>query len=69
MNPVKPLLAGLKCAPCGSPMYRIHAGSRDGGKYYYYRCAGSGPQRKGCGNVVPLAQTETIVADAGVPDQ
>ena len=64
VNPVKPLLAKLRCAraQCGSPMYRIHAGSRDGGKYYYYRCAGSGPQRKGCGNVVPLEQTETIVA-------
>ena len=61
-NPVKPLLASLRCARCGSPMYRIHAGSRDGGKYFYYRCAGSGPQRKGCGNAVPLAPAETFVA-------
>jgi len=62
VNPVKPLLASLRCARCGSPMYRIHAGSRLGSRYFYYRCAGSGPQRKGCGNAVPLAPTETIVA-------
>jgi len=62
VNPVKPLLASLKCVRCGSPMYRIHAGSRDGGAYFYYRCAGSGPQRKGCGNAVPLTPAETIVS-------
>ena len=55
-----PMLAGLKCARCSSPMYRMHAGSTT--KRYYYRCFGSGPQRKGCGNMVPLEQTETIVA-------
>ena len=57
--PDRPLLARLRCARCAdSPMYRIKAGD---GKYYY-RCAGRAPQRKGCGNMVPLAQTETIVA-------
>ncbi len=55
-----PMLAGLRCARCGSPMYRIKSGSTGGGRYYY-RCFGSGPQRKGCGNMVPLAQAETIV--------
>ncbi len=60
-NPVKPMLAKLKCARCGSPMYRIHAGSRDKGKYFYYRCAGKGPQRKGCGNMVSYERLEEFV--------
>lgn len=61
VNPVKPMLASLKCLRCDSPMWRIHAGSRDRDNYYY-RCAGSGPQRKGCGNMVVLARLETKVA-------
>jgi site-specific DNA recombinase len=56
----RPLLANLKCARCGSPMYRIKSGSTS--KRLYYRCFGSGPQRKGCGNMVPLAHTDTIIA-------
>jgi DNA invertase Pin-like site-specific DNA recombinase len=60
-NPVKPMLAKLKCARCGSAMYRIHAGSRDRDNFYY-RCAGNGPQRKGCGNMVPLGRLERMVA-------
>lgn len=60
VNPVNPMLAKLKCARCGSPMYRIHAGSRDR-ESYYYRCAGSGPQRKGCGNMIPLERLEHLV--------
>jgi hypothetical protein len=60
LNPVRPMLAELRCLRCGSPMYRIHAGSRDRNNFYY-RCAGQGPQRKGCGNMVPFAQTEVIV--------
>ena len=57
--PDRPLLASLRCARCAdSPMYRIR--SADG--KFYYRCAGRAPQRKGCGNMVPLEATETIVA-------
>jgi DNA invertase Pin-like site-specific DNA recombinase len=56
----RPLLAKLKCNRCGSPMYRRCGGA--GGRYRYYACAGSGPQRKGCGNVVSFDHTETIVA-------
>jgi len=56
----RPLLAKLKCNRCGSPMYRRCGG--DTGKYRYYACAGFGPQRKGCGNVVVFEYTETIVA-------
>ncbi len=58
VNSIKPMLAKLRCARCDSPMWRIHAGGRDRGKYYYYRCAGNGPQRKGCGNMVPLERLE-----------
>jgi site-specific DNA recombinase len=57
----KPMLAKLKCARCGSPMYRILAGEK-GRKRYYYRCFGNGPQRKGCGNMVSYERTESMVA-------
>lgn len=55
------LLASLKCLRCGSPMYRIHKSKRD--PRFNYRCAGSGPNRKGCGNVVDLAGLEHIVSE------
>jgi DNA invertase Pin-like site-specific DNA recombinase len=48
----KPLLVNLKCARCDSPMYRIRK---------YYRCFGKGTRRKGCGNMIPLEQLDTIV--------
>jgi DNA invertase Pin-like site-specific DNA recombinase len=58
----RPMLANLKCARCeDSPMYRIRLKSRSGKFYYYYRCAGRGPQRKGCGNMVPYDLTQQIV--------
>jgi DNA invertase Pin-like site-specific DNA recombinase len=56
------LLTGcLFCPRCPrngkhAPMYRIHAW---GG--YFYRCAGHFPQRKGCGNLVPLGVTDAAV--------
>jgi DNA invertase Pin-like site-specific DNA recombinase len=61
VNAVKPMLAKLLCLRCGSPMYRIHAGSRDR-ENFYYRCAGKGPQRKGCGNMVPYGRLERMIA-------
>jgi DNA invertase Pin-like site-specific DNA recombinase len=57
----KPLLAKLKCARCGNPMYRIHGTGR-GRYYFYYRCFGSGAQRKGCGNMVKYERLEKMVA-------
>jgi DNA invertase Pin-like site-specific DNA recombinase len=57
----KPLLAKLKCVRCGNPMYRIHGTGR-GKAYYYYRCAGSGARRKGCGNMVRYERLENMVA-------
>jgi DNA invertase Pin-like site-specific DNA recombinase len=57
----KPLLAKLKCPRCGSPMYRIHGAGR-GKTYFYYRCFGSGAQRKGCGNMVRYERLENMVA-------
>lgn len=59
----RPMLAHLKCARCAdSPMFRIRLRSRNGRYYWYYRCTGRGPQRKGCGNMVAFEQTETIIA-------
>jgi hypothetical protein len=37
-------------------MYRVHP-RKD---YYYYRCFGSGAQRQGCGNMIPLDLMEQI---------
>jgi DNA invertase Pin-like site-specific DNA recombinase len=52
------------CGPCSergveSPMYRIRP--RPG--YAYYRCAGAGAGRKGCGNMVRLAETDALVME------
>jgi site-specific DNA recombinase len=64
------LCAGvLYCPNCGgqSPMYRL--ASNDGprnpdgtrNKAYFYRCAGRGAQRKGCGNMVRLNLVDKAV--------
>jgi DNA invertase Pin-like site-specific DNA recombinase len=64
------LLSGLLVCPrCegNSPMHRISCndgpvladGSR--AKTYFYRCSGRGPQRKGCGNMVRLADVDAEV--------
>jgi DNA invertase Pin-like site-specific DNA recombinase len=59
----RPMLASLKCARCeNSPVYHIRLKSRSGKSYYYYRCAGRGAQRKGCGNMVAYNFTEAIVS-------
>lgn len=39
-----------------SPMYRVMAGG-ESNRTPYFRCTGRGPQRKGCGNMVPLEAT------------
>jgi DNA invertase Pin-like site-specific DNA recombinase len=35
---------------------------------YYYRCTGSGPQRKGCGNMIPVAELDQRVIEAIAED-
>ncbi len=63
------LCAGLKCLNCGvdSPMYRMSAKDgpirKDGtrAKAYFYRCAGRGAQRKGCGVMVKVEVVDEIV--------
>jgi len=50
------LTSVLYCGPCHdrgieSPMYRSGNGS-------YYRCTGTGPKRRGCGNMIQLDQVE-----------
>jgi len=57
----KPMLAKLKCLRCSAPMYRKKIGGRIS-RRYVYRCEGQGPQRKGCGNLVPYEQMEAAVA-------
>lgn len=42
-----------------SPMYRLSPY----GDGYTYRCAGTGPQRQGCGNMVDLATVDRLVSD------
>ena len=58
----RPMLAKLRCLRCGAPMYRKMIGGRLS-RRYAYRCEGQGPQRKGCGNLVPYEQTEQIIVD------
>jgi hypothetical protein len=57
----RPMLAKLKCLRCGAPMYRKKIGGRLS-RRYVYRCEGQGPQRKGCGNLVPYDRLENMVA-------
>jgi DNA invertase Pin-like site-specific DNA recombinase len=48
-----------RCPKAGkdAPMYRVYSRGRG----HYYRCAGHLPQRKGCGNMVHLEATDTMV--------
>lgn len=67
-GPVNPetraMLSGaLTCPGCGSPMYRIAAG-RGASRTFYYRCAGRGAGRKGCGNMARLRQVDSAVDQA-----
>jgi hypothetical protein len=59
----RPMLAKLRCLRCGAPMYRKMIGGRLS-RRYAYRCEGQGPQRKGCGNLVPYERLETRVVVA-----
>ena len=55
------LSGALFCPACeDSPMYRIAAG-RGAFKSYYYRCAGRGSARKGCGNMARLDRVNAAV--------
>ena len=69
------LTGGLFCPRCQTyrvatrqlnppaPMYRIGAGRRPH-VHHYYRCAGRYPERKSCGNMVDLAETDVSVSKA-----
>ena len=60
----------LFCPKCSSPMYRISCKTgpvlKDGSRAreYFYRCAGRGAQRKGCGNMVWLNAVDALVNKA-----
>ena len=63
---LSPVCGNPKCNATGeqpSPMYRVNARGK-----LYYRCTGSGPQRKGCGNMVPLAELDAIVIESMTSD-
>jgi DNA invertase Pin-like site-specific DNA recombinase len=52
------------CPSGRSPMYVTTTG-RATSRKAYFRCAGHGPQRKGCGgNMVPVADLDAVVTDA-----
>jgi DNA invertase Pin-like site-specific DNA recombinase len=55
----------LRCHKRGivAPMYRIQPPDNRPGedRGYSYRCAGSFPERRGCGNMVSLAKTDAFV--------
>ncbi len=54
------MLAGaIRCPLCDGPMYRTPAGTTK--KFFYYRCAGRGAARKGCGNVVSVDAADNAV--------
>jgi hypothetical protein len=50
-----------------SPMYRVFTGTGSN-RVAYYRCTGRGPQRHGCGNMVPLAELDESVTEAMTSD-
>ena len=67
------LLSGvLFCGKCWkpgqvpSPMYRIKAGNTAPGTFYY-RCTGRGADRKGCGNMIHVADLDAVM-DATMAD-
>lgn len=53
------LASALTCPNCKSPMYRHKLSSGAP----YYRCHGSGPKPKGCGNMVRLVPVDEAVDD------
>jgi ribosomal protein L34E len=59
----RPLLANLRCARCGAPMYRIRTGRPEQQRQTYYRCAGKSPQRHGCGNMIFTPALDRIVIE------
>jgi hypothetical protein len=64
--PGKAMLSGaIFCPRCGgdSPMHRMLSGKKSG-RIAYYRCAGRGPERKGCGNNVRAAWADAAVCSA-----
>jgi DNA invertase Pin-like site-specific DNA recombinase len=57
-----PVCGNPECDASGehpSPMYRYSTGGHE-----YYRCTGRGPQRRGCGNAVPVDAGDARVIDS-----
>jgi site-specific DNA recombinase len=63
-GPSAKLTGALLCVHCHSPMYRHPPRKRpSGNSFAYYRCVGTWPERKGCGNMVGLAALDKLVID------
>lgn len=64
---LSPVCGNPDCDATGSnrdsPMYRSFGGYGVNRKAYY-RCTGRGPQRKGCGNMIPVDELDQIVIEA-----
>lgn len=57
-----PVCGNSECDASGehpSPMYRYSTGGHE-----YYRCTGRGPQRRGCGNAIPVDVADARVIEA-----
>jgi DNA invertase Pin-like site-specific DNA recombinase len=68
---LRPVCGNPKCDATGehcSPMYRL-VGRSGNRKVTYYRCHGRGPQSKGCGNMILLAELDALVIEAMEADQ
>jgi DNA invertase Pin-like site-specific DNA recombinase len=59
------LRGALTCPLCGGPMHRnVSVNTRTSGGGHskpYYRCRGTGPQAKGCGNNVSMAEVDQAI--------
>ena len=56
------------CADGISPMYRVYGGYGEN-RQPYYRCTGHGPQRKGCGFMITVAEADDIVTGDMLQDE
>lgn len=68
---LRPVCGNPDCDATGqhpSPMYRL-IGRSGKSKVIHYRCHGRGPQAKGCGNMIVLAELDGRVIEAMESDQ
>jgi hypothetical protein len=67
---LRPVCGNPECDATGphpSPMYRL-TGRNGKAPVVYYRCHGRGPQARGCGNMIILAELDALVIEAMTVD-